>query len=108
MSAHLRHTGRGILISVMPIFPRRQRLFFLMKPRSNFPATIPRRVSASCMFQQVFAKRVGISHRDEYSQCGLTASWNLRRAMEKCAEFQLGIPCWWRIRVERGTSRAIP
>jgi len=65
-------------------------------------------VSVSCMFQQVFAKRAGISRPDECSQYGLTASWNLRRAMGKCAEFQLGMRCWWRIYMERGTSRGIP
>ena len=89
MSAHLRHTGWGVLISVTPIFPRRQSLSSLMKPHSSFPASIPRRVSASCTFQQVFAKRAGISRPDECSQYGSTASWNLRRATVKCAEFQL-------------------
>ena len=81
----------GSLISVMLIFPRRPCLSFLMKPRFKFPVIIPCRAYASCTFQQGFAKRVGISHPDECSQCGLTASWNLRRPTEKCAEFQLGV-----------------
>src|ERR1700722_9375633 len=100
-------TPDGSLISVMLIFPRRPCLSFLMKPRFKFPVIIPRRAYASCTFQQGFAKRVGISHPDECSQCGLTASWNLRRPTEKCAEFQLGVRFWWRIRMERGTSRGI-
>ena len=40
MSAHLRPPGMGSLISVMLIFPRRQCLSFLMKPRSShYPAS---------------------------------------------------------------------
>ncbi len=48
--------------TTIPLFPN--------EPRSNFQDTIPRRVSALCTFQQVFAKRVGISHRDGCSQYG--------------------------------------
>jgi len=82
VSVHLRppdgesHFGDAdIPTTTMPLFPNE--------------AAFQLCVSVSCMFQQVFAKRAGISRPDECSQYGLTASWNLRRVTGNCAEFQL-------------------
>jgi hypothetical protein len=51
--------------TTVPLFPN--------EAHSSFQANIPHRVSASYTFQHVFAKRVGMSRRDECSLYGLTA-----------------------------------
>jgi len=76
----------GSLISVMLIFPRRQCLSFLMKPRSShYPASRIRFVHVPAGVREagwhIPPGRV--------LQYGSTASWNLRRVTGNCAEFQL-------------------
>jgi hypothetical protein len=94
----------GSLISVMLIFPRRQCLSFLMKPRSShYPASRIRFVHVPA----------GVREAGWHIPPGRVLAVWLDGLVEfettgNCAEFQLGMRSWWRIHMERGISHGIP
>ena len=95
----------GSLISVMLIFPRRQCLSFLMKPRSShYPASRIRFVHVPAGVREagwhIPPGRVLAVWLDGIVEFE-TSDGELRRV-------SAGMRSWWRIHMERGISHGIP